>query len=161
MSQHRGIERNRCFGLGGGGVKITADSNVLLRAVVQDDPTQSATAQALLLRATIIAVPVAVFCEIAWVLRRGYGYGAGDVATVIEALTEIDTVVTDMPATEAGLAALRTGGDFADGAIARQGELLGGTVFASFDRGAVARLREEGTAAADPSELIAAVPPEA
>ena len=76
----------------------------------------------------------------------------------IEALTEIDAVVTDMPAAEAGLAALRAGGDFADGAIASQGESLGGSVFASFDRAAVARLREEGIAAADPSELIADSP---
>ena len=147
--------------MGGRGVKITADTNVLLRAVVRDDPTQAATAQALLLRATRIAVPIPVFCEFAWVLRRAYGYRSGDVAAAIEALTEIDSVVTDLPAAEAGIAALRAGGEFADGAIARQGESLGASVFASFDRGAVARLREEGTTAADPSELIAADPPRA
>ena len=147
--------------MGRGIVRITADTNVLLRAIVADDPAQATTSQALLQRATSIAVPVPVFCEFAWVLRRAYGYRTGDVAAAIEALIEIDTVVTDMPATEAGLAALRAGGDFADGAIARQGELLGATVFASFDRGAVARLREEGTTAADPSELIAADSPQA
>lgn len=72
-----------------------------------------------------------------------------------QAITEIDAVATDVPAVEAGLAALRTGGDFADGVIAHQGEALGGTVFASFDRHAVARLRDTGAAAADPSDLIA------
>ena len=141
--------------MGGGDVKITADTNVLLRAVVKDDPTQAATAQALLLRATAIAVPIPVFCEFAWVLRRGYGYSTDDVAAAIEALTETDALVTDVPAAEAGLAALRAGGDFADGAIACQGESLGGTVFASFDRSAVVRLRKGGTSAAEPSELIA------
>lgn len=147
--------------MGGGGVKVTADTNVLLRAIVQDDPTQAAAAQALLLRANVIAVPVPVFCEFAWVLRRAYGYSAGDVAAAIEALTEIDSVVTDLPAAEAGIAALHAGGDFADGAIARQGESLGASVFASFDHGAVAWLKQGGTAAAAPSELLAANPPEA
>ena len=137
------------------GVKITADTNVLLRAVVQDDADQVAAAQALLLRAAVIAVPVPVFCEFAWVLRRGYGYGAADIAAAIEAITEIDAVVTDAPAVDAGLAVLRAGGDFADGTIAWQGKSLGGTVFASFDRGAVARLRSRGADAAAPSELMA------
>ena len=137
------------------GVKITADTNVLLRAVVQDDADQAAAAQALLLRAAVIAVPVPVFCEFAWVLRRGYGYSAADIAAAIEAITEIDAVVTDAPAVDAGLAVLRAGGDFADGTIAWQGKSLGGTVFASFDRGAVARLRSRGADAADPSELMA------
>ena len=129
--------------------------NVLLRAVVQDDSVQAAAAQALLLQATVIAVPIPVFCEFAWVLRRGYGYRADDIAAVIEAIADIDAVVTDSPAVDAGLAALRAGGDFADGTIASQGERLGGTVFASFDRGAVTRLRSNGANAADPSELSA------
>ena len=136
-------------------MKITADTNVLARAVVQDDAAQAAAAQALLLQATVIAVPVPVFCELAWVLRRGYGYGASDIAAAIQAIAEIDAVVTDSPAVEAGLVALRAGGDFADGAIASQGERLGGTVFAGFDRSAVVRVRSQGANAADPSELMA------
>ena len=141
--------------MGGRKVRITADTNVLVRAVVRDDAAQAAAAQALLLRATAIAVPVPVLCELAWVLRRGYGFRAGDIAAAIEAIAAIDTVATDSPAVDAGLAVLRTGGDFADGAIASQGERLGGTVFASFDRGAVARLRSHGANAADPAELTA------
>lgn len=139
--------------MGGREVRITADMNVLVRAVVRDDAAQAAAAQALLLRATAIAVPIPVLCELAWVLRRGYGYRAGDIAAAIEAIADIDTVTTDSPAVDAGLAVLRTGGDFADGAIASQGERLGGTVFASFDRSAVARLRSHGANAADPAEL--------
>ena len=46
-------------------MRITADTNVLLRAVLQDDKEQAAAAQALLLRATVIAGPVPVFCEFA------------------------------------------------------------------------------------------------
>ena len=141
--------------MGRRGVKITADTNVLLRAVVEDDAAQAAAARALLVQATVIAVPIAVFCEFAWVLRRRYGYGKHDTAAAIEAFAGSETVVTDAPAVDAGLAALRAGGDFADGAIASQGERLGGTVFASFDRGAVARLRSHGASAADPTELTA------
>ena len=134
-------------------MRITADTNVLLRAVVQDDTAQCAVAQALLLQATVIAVPVPVFCEFAWVLKRAYARSSAEIATAIEAFTALEVIATDLPAVEAGLVALRAGGDFADGVIAHQGEALGGTVFASFDRRAVARLRDSGVAAGDPSEL--------
>jgi predicted nucleic-acid-binding protein len=53
-------------------VKITADTNVLVRAAVQDDPHQSRQAANILQRADMVAVPVAVVCEFVWVLRRGY-----------------------------------------------------------------------------------------
>ena len=135
-------------------VKVTADTNILVRTVVEDDAEQAAAARTVLLQATLIAVPVPAFCEFAWVLKRAYGRDANDIAAAIEAIIEIDAVATDVPAVEAGLAALRAGGDFADGVIAHQGEALGGTVFASFDRQAVARLRDTGAAAADPSDLI-------
>ena len=139
--------------MGGRGVKITADTNVLLRTVVADDAEQAAAARALLLQASLVAVPVPVFCEFAWVLKRSYARSAAEIATAIEAFTALDVIATDLPAVEAGLVALRAGGDFADGVIAHQGEALGGTVFASFDRRAVTRLRGAGIAASDPSEL--------
>ena len=135
-------------------MRITADTNILLRAVVADDTDQAAAAQTLLRRATVIAVPIPVFCELAWVLKRGYGYGTRDIVAAIEAIAGIDAVVTDSPAVDAGLATLRAGGDFADGSIACQGRWLRGTVFASFDRGAVSRLRGRDVNAADPCELI-------
>ena len=56
---------------------------------------------------------------------------------------------------ESGLAALRAGGDFADGSIASQGERLGGPLLSSFDRRAVSVLRSRGANAAEPSELVA------
>ena len=134
-------------------MKVTADTNVLLRAVVADDAEQADAARALLQQASVVAVPVPAFCELAWVLKRTYARSAAEIAAVIEALTELDVIATDLPAVEAGLVALRAGGDFADGVIAHQGEALGGTIFASFDRRAVARLRSAGVEASDPSEL--------
>ncbi len=136
-------------------MKITADTNVLARIVMQDDADQAAAAQALFNQATVIAIPVPVFCEFVWVLKRGYAFSAPDIAAAIEVIVEVEVVVTDRPAVEAGLTALRAGGDFADGALAYQGERLGGAMFASFDRQAVALLQNGGAAAADPAELIA------
>ena len=134
-------------------MRITADTNLLLRAVVEDDEQQARVAQAVLRRATVVAVPVPALCELAWVLRRTYSLGVDEIVATIEEILVTEAVSTDWLAVEAGLKELRAGGDFADGVIAHQGETLGGAVFASFDRGAVARLRERGVAAADPSEL--------
>ena len=133
-------------------MRITADTNVLLRALVRDDPRQAAAAEALLQRATVIAVPLPVFCELAWVLRRKYAHSPAAVADAIEAIAEREGVATDQPAVEAGLALLRAGGDFADGAIAYQGMSLGGPIFASFDRTAVTQLRAGGVKAGDPAD---------
>lgn len=134
-------------------MKFTADTNVLVRAVVQDDARQASQAQALLAQAAVIAIPVPVFCEFAWVLQRTYDRTADEIATAIRAFIHSETVSTDLPAVEAGLRILQAGGDFADGVIAHQGENLGGSVFVSFDRRAVARLRERGVEAAEPSKV--------
>ncbi len=86
----------------------TADTNVLVRIVMQDDAKQAATARALFLQATVIAIPVPVFCEFAWILKRGYAASVNDIASAIEAIVKVDAVVTDLPAVEAGLTALPT-----------------------------------------------------
>ena len=135
-------------------MNVSLDTNVLLRTVLRDDAEQAAAAEALLTKAAVLAIPVPVFCEFSWVLRRSYQQTASQVADTIQAICAIETVVTDRPAVEAGIRALRSGGDFADGAIARQGESLGGTVLATFDRRAMSVLRQGGLAAAEPSELV-------
>jgi len=55
-------------------VKITADTNVLVRAVVGDDPAQSQSAIAALRGAEQIAVALPALCEFVWVLRRVYAF---------------------------------------------------------------------------------------
>lgn len=136
-------------------MRITADTNVLVRATLEDDKVQAAAARALLERASVIAIPIPALCEFVWVMCRGHGRPPAEIADVIAALTRIESVAADFAAIEAGLAVMRTGGDFADGAIAYQGAALGGTTFASFDRKAVAMLRSRGIAAADPANLLA------
>jgi predicted nucleic-acid-binding protein len=118
-------------------VKITADTNLLVRAVVQDDEDQARQAGDLLRRAELIAIPLPVLCEFVWVLRRVYGFTHHDCMAAIEALVAVPTVVLDRP----GVAA---GGDFADGVIAHGGRWLGAERLATFDRKAAALLEAQG-----------------
>lgn len=131
-------------------LKITADTNILVRATVQDDPVQAQAASRALADATLISVPLPTLCELVWVLRRAYKVKVEDVATAIQSLVTSENVVTDRPAVDAGMAQLEAGGDFADGVIAYQGAMLGGDVFMSFDQSAVAILRTEGKQATVP-----------
>ena len=127
-------------------MNITADTNVLVRALVVDEPAQAAEASRVLREAASIAVPLPVLCELVWVLKRVYGFGIADIAAAIRSLLVAGHVRVDRAAVEAGLALLEVGGDFADGVIAHQGQWLGGDTFVSFDRQAVALLREQGLA---------------
>lgn len=125
-------------------VKITADTNVLIRAAVQDDAHQARRAAKVLREAESVAVPVPVLCEFVWVLRRGYKKSATEISEAIRRLATSANVVVNRPAIEAGLAMLEDGGDFADGAIAHEGEWLGAEELVSFDAHAVSLLQSQG-----------------
>lgn len=127
-------------------MKITADTNVLARAILRDDPAQADTARKLLREATLIAVSVPSLCELVWILRQGAKLPKEDVAAAIRALMDAGNVVLNRPAVEAGLALLQAGGDFADGIMAHEGKWLGGETFVSFDKQAVALLSKQGEA---------------
>lgn len=137
-------------------MRLVVDTNILVRAAVGDDPEQAEIATSLLETAVMIVIPVPVLCEFAWVMSRSYKIAAADIASVIADIVDSETVVTDMPAVEAGLDTLRAGGDFSDGAIAMQGTSLGGTIFASFDRKAVDLWKKRGGHASLPRDLITA-----
>ncbi len=128
-------------------MKVTVDTNILVRAAVQDDAVQARQAAKILEKATLVAVPMPVLCELAWVLMRGYKRSAADVAAAITHLMSSENVALNRAATEAGLAVLAAGGDFADGVIAYEGEWLGATEFVSFDKKAVVVLKAQGRAA--------------
>jgi len=128
-------------------MKIAADTNVLVRAAVQDDPQQARQAAKLLQQAELVAVPVPVLCEFVWVLRRGYKKSASEISDAIRRLMKSANVVVNRPAIEAGLSALEAGGDFADGVIAYEGDWLGADEFVSFDSKAVMVLRSQGARA--------------
>jgi predicted nucleic-acid-binding protein len=133
--------------MGQGKMKITADTNVLVRAAVQDEPHQARQAAKVLQEADLVAVPIPVFCEFVWVLRRGYKKSASDVSDAIRRLMKSAHVVMNRPAVEAGLSALDAGGDFADGVIAYEGNWLGAEELVSFDSKAVSVLKSQGSRA--------------
>ena len=118
-------------------MRITADTNVLVRAAVLDEPAQSRLAATALLEADVVAVTLPALCEFVWVLTRGYKRKAAEVAAAMRKLAESERVLVDRPALEAGLSVLERGGDFADGVIAFEGRRAGGRIFTSFDRAAV------------------------
>jgi predicted nucleic-acid-binding protein len=128
-------------------MKISVDTNVLARAVLNDDPAQSRAARKLLKGASLIAVPLPCLCEFVWVLRQGAKLPKDDVATAVRSLMNAGNVVVNRPAAELGLALLDAGGDFTDGAIAYEGAWLGGETFVSFDKKAVTLLSRQGEAA--------------
>jgi predicted nucleic-acid-binding protein len=121
-------------------MKIIADTNVLLRAVVGDDAKQSSAAIRAMEQAEAVVVSQHALCELVWVLDRRYGVSRADIAATIRQLSDTRNIVLDRPAFEAGLAVLDAGGDFADGVIAYEGRWLGGETFVSFDKKAVALL---------------------
>jgi len=137
-------------------VRITADTNLLLRAILEDHPQQGRQAREAMQRASLIAVPLTVFCELVWTMRRLYQRQPGEIADVIEAMLRVESIVTDRPAVEMGIAMLRAGGDFADAIIAWEGAAMGGDVLGTFDREAVRLLSVIGLDAAEPGRLLQA-----
>jgi predicted nucleic-acid-binding protein len=128
-------------------MKITADTNVLVRAAVQDDAHQARRAAKVLQEADLVAVPIPVLCEFVWVLRRGYKKSVSDISDAIHRLMNGVNVVMNRPAVEAGLSILDAGGDFADGVIAYEGDWLGAEEFVSFDSKAISILQSQGSRA--------------
>jgi predicted nucleic-acid-binding protein len=125
-------------------MKITPDTNILIRAVVRDDVKQAQAATKLLKEAELIAVSLPCLCEFVWVLRRVYNFGLEDISAALDALLDASNVAVNRPAVDAGLANLNAGGDFADGLIAYEGNWLGAETFVSFDKRAVSLITKQG-----------------
>lgn len=128
-------------------MKLTVDTNVLVRAVVGDDATQASVAAQVLRDATLIAIALPCLCELVWLLLRVYDFQPSAVAAAIRVLVAVPQVEVNRPAVAAGLAVLEAGGDFADGVIAYEGSWLGGETFVSFDKKAVALITAQGLSA--------------
>jgi predicted nucleic-acid-binding protein len=125
-------------------MKITADTNVLVRAITGDDERQSKAAQVELADADVVALALPALCELVWVLSQGYRIPPAEIAETIRRLMDSANVVMNRPAADAGLAQLEAGGDFADGAIAYEGSWLGADTFVSFDKKAVKLMEARG-----------------
>lgn len=128
-------------------MKVTADTNVLVRAITEDHEQQSRLAQGTLRKADLIAISVPALCEFVWILSQGYKVPSNKIAEAIRQLINSANVQVDRPAAEAGLALLDAGGDFADGVIAFEGNWLGADTFVSFDKRAVKLMEAQGLSA--------------
>lgn len=128
-------------------MRLTPDTNVLVRAAIADDAKQARLAQDALQEAEVIALSSSALCEFVWVLSRGYGMPQAKIAEAIRTLIATAKVEANRPAIQAGLAMLDAGGDFADGVIAFEGASLGGDTFASFDKAAISLLKSQGKSA--------------
>ena len=125
-------------------MRITVDTNVLVRLATNDVPEEARRAATALRNAEHIAVPTLALCEMVWVLSRAYRRSREQVELAIERLRNTPRVFMDDPAVSAGLAVLRSGGDFADAVIAVEGSRLGGATFVSFDKQATKLVAEIG-----------------
>ena len=138
-------------------VRVTLDTNILVRAFTGDDPKQAAVARSLLDHATLVVIPIPALCEFVWVLSRAFKLPATEIADALVQIIDTETILTDISAAEAGIEMLRKGGDFADGAIAVQGMASGGNIFTSFDKKALELWKNRGGHASSPEELITAL----
>jgi predicted nucleic-acid-binding protein len=114
-------------------MKAIADTNVLVRMIVDDDPAQSQVAVEILESAELVVVGLQALCELVWILHRSFGTSRRDIAVTIRQLLDTEKIIVNRPAVEAGLAVLDAGGDFADGIIAFEGSWLGSDTFVTFD----------------------------
>lgn len=131
-------------------MRITADTNLLVRIIVRDDEVQAQTAVNILEEAEMVVISLPCFCEFVWVLESVYRFSRDKVAMSVRKIIGRANVTTDAAAVFAGLRVLDAGGDFADGVIAAAGAAMGGETFVSFDRKAVARVKAIGM----PAELL-------
>lgn len=119
---------------------IGLDTNVLVRYLTQDDPTQSAQANALIEQQLSAVEPGIighiVLCEVGWVLSRAYGYTREQVADALAALLTCREFQVEAP--DLGILALqdyREGtADFSDYLLGRAHQRLGARHTVTFDR---------------------------
>jgi len=121
---------------------IGLDTNVLVRYVVQDEPSQAELAIHLIENVCSMDNPgfvtVAVLCEFFWVLKRAYRL---DRATICEAVGRLlrsrGIVVEREDVARLAIIDFRAGFDFADALIGHCNEAAGCTVTATFDQKAL------------------------
>ena len=118
------------------------DTNVLVRYVMQDDPSQSPRATRLIesLNADDPGfVPVVVLVELVWVLSGSYGLDRSQVATVLATLLRSKELVVDRAdlVTQALKRYSTAGADFGDALIERLASAAGCSATMTFDAGAV------------------------
>lgn len=107
------------------------DTNILLRAIVNDDADQAARAREVLRENCFVSN--SVFLETAWVLKSYYGFDRQAVVEALEAIISADTIHVAVPeALGWALASYASGSDIAD--MLHLVEATGSDAFMTFDR---------------------------
>lgn len=90
------------------------DTNVVVRLLVNDEPTQAEAAQRAM-AAEPAFLPKTVVIELEWVLRSAYGRSRAEIAAAVEGLlAAAGIVVEDAAAVGRAVAWFKDGIDFAD-----------------------------------------------
>ncbi|HXJ92882.1 MAG TPA: type II toxin-antitoxin system VapC family toxin, partial [Terriglobia bacterium] len=106
---------------------IGLDTNILIRYLAQDDPTQSPKATEIILRRLTEEKPgfvsIVAMVETVWVLERAYGLTPLEIVRAVERILQTDVlVVEDEQEVFTAMIALKNGqGSFADAVIAALG----------------------------------------
>lgn len=120
------------------------DTNVILRAALDDDPVQSRLAQELLETLTREApgfVTMVTLAEVFWIVRRREGFSKDTALALIRGLVESDVLeFDDGEGVVRALEAAGDGADFADALIDSTMAQFGVTETVTFDRRAAQRL---------------------
>jgi len=116
------------------------DTNVLVRYLTQDDPTQSRKATEVIERRLTEDNPgfvsIVTMVEIVWVLGGVYGLSGRETASAVERMLQADTlVIQNEQEVFTAAIALRTGrGSFSDALIAALGTWASCTSTLTFDK---------------------------
>jgi len=122
---------------------IGLDSNILIRYLTQDDPTQSAKATEIIERRLTEENPgfvsIVAMAEIVWVLDRAYGLSDRQIARTVERMLQAEVfVVENEQEVFTAMIALKQGrGSFADALIVEIGTRAGCGHTLTFDRKAL------------------------
>jgi predicted nucleic acid-binding protein len=93
---------------------LAIDTNVLVRYLAADDPSQAARARRLIENNEVF-VPTTVLLESEWVLRRVYRYAPAELAAALSDFCGLPQVtLEDEPTVGRALGWMRDGLDFAD-----------------------------------------------
>jgi predicted nucleic-acid-binding protein len=125
-------------------MRITPDTNVLLRAILNDDTAQTEKARELLAEAEEVVLTFVALAELDWVLRKQAKWPRETVVEVLQRILSNPNVRYHRWTVDEGLAALEAGADFADGIIAYDGAWQHGETYATFDQKAAAVMQARG-----------------
>ena len=65
-------------------MKVTVDTNILVRAVIYDDAKQAKKARKILEESTLVVITPSSLCEFVWVLLRSYDIEASDICRALK-----------------------------------------------------------------------------